>query len=90
MEAQKMLENNSYDCVLMSFSHPATIGRDLLFFSQKSLPNALTIVLNDFPSVESAIEAISCGSDAMFAKPVNMSLLLKVIREKTAPIQQLS
>ncbi|MCW3999644.1 MAG: response regulator [Candidatus Bathyarchaeota archaeon] len=87
LQAQELLQHNSYDCVLMSFSHPATIGRDLLVFSQQSLPNALTIVLNDFPTVESAIEAIECGSDAMFAKPVNLKLLLKVIREKTACTQ---
>ena len=82
LQAQEMLQNNSYDCVLMSFSHPATVGRDLLVFFQHSLPKALTIILNDFPNIESAIRAITCGSDAIFAKPVNMSLLLRVIRER--------
>jgi DNA-binding NtrC family response regulator len=90
LQAQEMLKKNRYDCVLMSFSHPATIGRDLLVFSQRSLPRALTIVVNDFPTVESAIDAITCGSDAMFAKPVNMSLLLRVIREKIAAAQESS
>ena len=82
LQAREMLQNNSFDCILMSFSHPDTIGRDLLVFSRNSMPNALTIVVNDFPNVESAIKAIDCGSDAIFAKPVNMNLLLDVVHEK--------
>ena len=81
-EAIKKLKINHYDAVLLSFQLPDMQGIDLLFFLEKSIPNAQRIIVTGFPSLSNTIQALEAGADAYFVKPVNPSNLVLVIEEK--------
>ena len=81
-EAMKKLKINHYDAVLLSFQLPDMQGIDLLFFLEKSIPNAQRIIVTGFPSLSNTIQALEAGADAYFVKPVNPSNLVLVIEEK--------
>ena len=81
-EAIKKLKINHYDAVLLSFQLPDMQGIDLLFFLEKSIPNAQRIIVTGFPSLSNTIQALEAGAEAYFVKPVNPSNLVLVIEEK--------
>jgi two-component system response regulator HydG len=81
-EAKAKMKNNTYDAALISFILPDIDGIDLLFFTQKTMPEAAKIVTTGYPDLRNSIRVIEAGADACFCKPINPEELVRVVEEK--------
>ncbi|MGD6852705.1 MAG: hypothetical protein ACQCN6_11665 [Candidatus Bathyarchaeia archaeon] len=89
LQAKQMIQNASYSCVIFNHSPFCGDATELLIYTKKHLPNAIAVVLTDYPSLENTIGSIECGgADIAFSKPVNTELLIKAVEGKIAEARQ--
>jgi DNA-binding NtrC family response regulator len=79
--ALQMLENESYDAVLLDLMMPEMGGIEALQIMRKKQPDIQVIFVTGHPSVSKGVEAMKLGAMDFIPKPVDM-------RELTQKIQQ--
>lgn len=81
-EAIEKAETGHYDLALVDVRLPDMDGTDLLPRMQKTMHNAVKIMITGFPSLENGVKALDEGADAYLVKPVKPEELLMLIEEK--------
>jgi DNA-binding response OmpR family regulator len=81
-EAIEKTETNLYDLALIDIRLPDMDGTDLLVKIQKTMRDAVKIMITGFPSLENGVKALDEGADAYLVKPVKPEELLALIEEK--------
>src|ERR1700722_280614 len=84
-EAVKHISSESYD-VLLSDLHMPGAGDGLTVVSamRHANPLAVTLLLSAFPQMEAAAQAILLQADEILFKPMDLTLLLDVIKQRVA------
>src|SRR6202451_1360323 len=84
-EALKYISSESYD-VLLSDLHMPGAGDGLTVVSamRHANPLAVTLLLSAFPQMEAAAQAILLQADEILFKPMDLTLLLDVIKQRVA------
>jgi CheY-like chemotaxis protein len=85
MEALKRITSEPYD-VLLSDLHMPGAGDGLTVVSamRHANPSAVTLLLSAFPHMEAAAEAILLQTDEVLVKPMDVTSLVHVIKERIA------
>jgi len=81
-EALEKAEVGKYDATLIDVRLPDMDGTNLLPKLQKSLPDAVKIIITGFPTLETGIKSLDVGADAYLVKPIRPEDLLILIKEK--------
>ena len=81
-EALEKTAARTYELALVDVRLPDMDGTDLLPQMQKTMPDAVKIVITGFPSLENGVKALNGGADAYLVKPVKPEELLTLIEEK--------
>jgi DNA-binding NtrC family response regulator len=81
-EALEKTATGTYELALVDVRLPDMDGTDLLPQMQKTMPDAVKIVITGFPSLENGVKALNGGADAYLVKPVKPEELLTLIEEK--------
>ncbi len=81
-EALEKAGTVEYDAALIDVRLPDMDGTDLLPRLQKTLPEAVKIIITGFPSLETGMRSLDSGADAYLVKPVRPEDLLVLIKEK--------
>jgi DNA-binding response OmpR family regulator len=81
-EAIEKSKIGNYDIALIDIRLPDMDGTDLLVKMQKTMQNAIKIMITGFPSLETGVKALDEGADAYLVKPVKPEELLALIEEK--------
>ncbi len=84
VEALKMLENESYDAVLLDLMMPEMGGIEALQIMRKKQPEIQVIFVTGHPSVSKGVEAIKLGAMDFIPKPVDMNELTEKIHHAKA------
>jgi DNA-binding response OmpR family regulator len=87
-EAIEKAETRHYDIALVDIRLPDMDGTDLLPMMQKTMPEAVKIMITGFPSLEDGVKALDEGADAYLVKPVKPEELLMLIEEKLKSKEQ--
>lgn len=74
-EAQRALENGSYDLVLCDLKLPDFSGLDLLHKIKKGLPDLAVIVITAYGDITSAVDAMKAGASDFITKPFEPKVL---------------
>jgi len=84
-EALKLICSETYD-VLLSDLHMPGAGDGLTVISamRHANPKAVTLLLSACPQLAAAIQAIVLQADEILTKPIDMTSLVDVIRQRTA------
>jgi DNA-binding response OmpR family regulator len=84
-DALKLISSNFYD-VLLSDLHMPGAGDGLTVVSamRHSNPKAVTLILSAFPEMDAASQAIMQQADQILVKPMDVTALVKTIRERLA------
>jgi CheY-like chemotaxis protein len=85
MEALKRITSESYD-VLLSDLHMPGAGDGLTVVSamRHANPSAVTLLLSAFPHMEAAAQAILVQADEVLVKPMDVTSLVHVIKQRIA------
>jgi CheY-like chemotaxis protein len=85
VEALKRITSEPYD-VLLSDLHMPGAGDGLTVVSamRHTNPSAVTLLLSAFPHMEAAAEAILLQPDEVLVKPMDVTSLVRVIKERIA------
>jgi len=85
VEALKQISSESYD-VLLSDLHMPGAGDGLTVVSamRHANPSAVTLLWSAFPQMEAAAQAIVLQADEILSKPMDLTLLLDVIKQRVA------
>ncbi len=70
-EASRLLEGGNADVILLDLRLPGGNGLELLRDIKQQLPEAVTIVMTGFASVQSAVQAMKLGAYDYITKPFN-------------------
>jgi DNA-binding response OmpR family regulator len=90
-EALKKIKSTRFDLVLVDIRLPDMNGTDLLSKAKEEIRDAVKIMINGFPSLETGVKSLEEGADAYLVKPVQPKELLSVIESKlTQPPSQCS
>jgi DNA-binding response OmpR family regulator len=81
-EAIEKSKQKQYNLALIDIRLPDMDGTEVLVKMQKTLPNAVKIIITGFPSLETGMKALDEGADAYLVKPVKPEELLTLIEEK--------
>ncbi len=81
-EALEKSKKKCYDMALIDIRLPDMDGTDLLIKMQKTMHEAVKIMITGFPSLETGVKALDEGADAYLVKPVKPEELLALIEEK--------
>jgi DNA-binding response OmpR family regulator len=81
-EAIEKSEKKNYDLALIDIRLPDMEGTDLLVNMQRTMRDAVKIMITGFPSLETGVKALDEGADAYLVKPVRPEELLALIEEK--------
>ncbi len=84
-EALKLICSETYD-VLLSDLHMPGAGDGLTVISamRHANPKAVTLLLSAYPQLAAATQAIVLQADEILTKPIDMTSLVNVIRQRTA------
>jgi CheY-like chemotaxis protein len=84
-EALKLISSETYD-VLLSDLHMPGKGDGLTVVSamRHANPKAVTILLSAFPEMGAAAQAILLQTDQIMVKPMNIPMLVQVIKQRLA------
>ncbi|MDP9050533.1 MAG: response regulator [Acidobacteriota bacterium] len=84
-DALKLISSNVYD-VLLSDLHMPGAGDGLTVVSamRHSNPKAVTLILSAFPEMDAASQAIMQQADQVLVKPMDVTALVRTIRERLA------
>ena len=81
-EASEKSKKGGYDLALIDIRLPDMDGTDVLVKMQKTMRDAVKIMITGFPSLETGVKALDEGADAYLVKPVKSEELLALIEEK--------
>jgi DNA-binding response OmpR family regulator len=81
-EAIEKSKKGGYDLALIDIRLPDMDGTDVLVKMQKTMRDAVKIMITGFPSLETGVKALDEGADAYLVKPVKSEELLALIEEK--------
>lgn len=81
-EAIEKSETRRYNLALVDIRLPDMDGTDLLVKMQKTMHDAVKIMITGFPSLETGLKALDEGADAYLVKPVKPDELITLIEEK--------
>ncbi len=81
-EAIEKSKKQHYDLALIDIRLPDIDGTELLVKLQKTMYDAVKIMITGFPSLETGVKALDEGADAYLVKPVKPEELLALIEEK--------
>ena len=81
-EALEKTRKKTYDLALIDIRLPDMDGTDLLIKMQRTMRDAIKIMITGFPSLETGVKALDEGADAYLVKPVKPEELLALIEEK--------
>lgn len=81
-EAIEKSKEKCYNLALIDIRLPDMDGTDLLIKLQKTMQDAVKIMITGFPSLETGVKALDEGADAYLVKPVKPEELLALIDEK--------
>jgi len=80
-EALVKLKENSFDLVLSDYKLPGMNGEELLKEVKSKNPELPVVLLTAYGSIERAVNAMRKGDYTYLTKPVNLNILLSVVRE---------
>ncbi len=85
LEALKLISSRAFD-VLLSDLHMPGAGDGLTVVSamRHANPKAVTILLSSFPEMSAATQAILLQADQILVKPMDITSLVEVIRQRLA------
>jgi DNA-binding response OmpR family regulator len=83
-DAVKMVENGSYDVVILDLMMPAMDGFKALKLLRNTRPEVQIILLSGDVPQEKCIEAIKLGALDVIEKPADLNLLIKRIKNAKA------
>ncbi len=78
--ALRLLENESYDAVLLDLMMPEMGGIEALQIMRRKQPEIQVIFLTGHPSVSKGVEAMKLGAMDFIPKPVDMRELTEKIK----------
>jgi DNA-binding NtrC family response regulator len=85
VEALKHISSESYDVLLSDLQMPgAGDGLTVVSAMRHANPLAVTLLLSSFPQMEAAAQAILLQADEILFKPMDLTLLLDVIKQRVA------
>lgn len=84
LSASAELQRARYDVVITDLKMPNMGGLDLLAEIRRSNPEALTVVMTGFGTVESAIEAMKEGAYDYVLKPFKVEQLVELVKRGLA------
>lgn len=79
--ASKELDRSKYDVVITDLKMPNMGGLDLLREIERKSPEAVTIVMTGFGTVETAIDAMKRGAHDYVLKPFKVEQVLEIVRQ---------
>jgi DNA-binding NtrC family response regulator len=82
--ALQLLENESFDAVLLDLMMPEMGGIEALQIMRRKQPEVQVIFLTGHPSVSKGVEAMKLGAMDFIPKPVDMNELTEKIKQAKA------
>ena len=79
-EATGQVEKTSYDVALLDIRLPDLEGVELLKLLKDAAPRTRMIMVTGYPSKQNAIAALNNKADAYLLKPLDVGVLLEVVR----------
>jgi len=79
--ASRELDRSKYDVVITDLKMPNMGGLDLLREIERKSPDAITIVMTGFGTVETAIDAMKRGAHDYVLKPFKVEQVLEIVRQ---------
>ncbi|MCA9631250.1 MAG: EAL domain-containing protein [Myxococcales bacterium] len=79
--ASRELDRSKYDVVITDLKMPNMGGLDLLREIERKSPEAVTIVMTGFGTVETAIDAMKRGAHDYVLKPFKVEQVLEIVRQ---------
>jgi two-component system response regulator HydG/two-component system response regulator AtoC len=80
-DALRKIKNNSYNLIVSDYKLPGIDGEQLLEEVKTQEPEIPFIFLTAFGTIELAVNAMKKGAYTYLTKPVNLELLITIIRE---------
>lgn len=80
-EAQKCLDNRTYQLVLSDLRLPDQDGIELLKWLKETHPDIALIMMTNYADIHTAVQSIKLGASDYIPKPVNPEELLAKIKE---------
>ena len=80
-EALNVMEQHSFDVVLLDLRMPDLDGMDVLKTIKQRWPDSEVVVITGYPTLETAKEAVRLGAFNYLAKPVGPSDVLKAAND---------
>lgn len=84
MDAIKLLENDTYDAVVLDLMMPEMDGLEALKVIKAKRPELQIILLTGHATVEKGIEAMKLGAMDLVQKPADLKLLTEKIQKAQA------
>jgi len=81
-EAIEKSEANFYNLALIDIRLADMEGTELLMRIRETTPKMVKIMITGYPSLESAKDSVNKGADGYIIKPVDMTELLNMIRDR--------
>jgi ActR/RegA family two-component response regulator len=82
-EALRLIATECFDVLITDLHMPnAGDGFTLITAMRHSQPNTLTLLLSGYPDVQSAMAAIVLEADQIIVKPIDMTKLAEIVRER--------
>lgn len=90
---EKLLQNNTFNLLLLDYRLPDGIGLELIAKMDTSFPALPTVIITSFDDVRTAVKSIQSGAFEYIIKPINPDELLLVvqaaIQKKSGPETEL-
>jgi DNA-binding NtrC family response regulator len=83
-QALKMLENESFDAIVMDFKMPGMDGIQALKNIKTRKPELQIILLTGYATVEKTVEAMKIGATDLLEKPADLEALTAKIKQAKA------
>jgi len=84
MDAIKLLENNTYDAVVLDLMMPEMDGLEALKVIKEKRPELQIILLTGHATFEKGIEAMKLGAMDLVQKPADLKMLTEKIQKAQA------
>lgn len=84
LDALKLIENESYDAVVLDLMMPEMDGLEALKIIKEKRPELQIILLTGHATVEKGIEAMKLGAMDLVQKPADLKLLTEKIKKAQA------
>ena len=81
LSAEEIVKSKYFDIAIIDYKLPDTDGINLIKRLKFLLPEIMTLIVTAHSSVDIAIEALRMGAYDYITKPLDMNLLLNVVRK---------